>query len=614
MTVSGITSVVRSDIVLDTGAFIRQNYTWVVWSVSAPLGSDQLLRWRRSDQTEFQYVEAKLRTRYWNFVSIYRSSDDALVVFYDTDAGETDTGSKIYTATFDLLTGNVTASAQSIASGFKPSVVYRGGVPGNDIILTYANRAKGSVYCRQSIDGGAFWSAERPVLTNKVRTTTDVVAVSHDSNHLSVLQVGSDARPLKEMGIWNHSRPLGMIIKHPNVNDRYLVAESNQRVITAVNQLTENTHGALIATQDNAAVLQGFGDRIGTDDGINPLIYLDTSAPTPTVSSSLALTQGANPAGELARATIAGAPSFDRRIQAFTGGEIIQCVTVSANYAYLAAGSDVGSNLGSMAVMRLSDYTLAYPLTGISSVRCACTATASGTTYIFLATLASGIEKVRIYLENGLSPTNAGYLDHKMPSTINNVMAVLDSPTSGMIYVAMSDRFHIYKFNGPTVPLQLYAHVPALTSGGFYHMVMAANGNIVCARGASGVSVIKPDGEVVAQSAPVGVIARPWLRSTYYPTGSFVIPNSSNIYAPNRTYFKATSGGTSGTLEPKWVASPTSITDSSVTWVEQSVTSAVVTAVAVDQTQKRIYAAGVLGGVSGVAGRVWAFDASGGVI
>jgi hypothetical protein len=172
------------------------------------------------------------------------------------------------------------------------------------------------------------------------------------------------------------------------------------------------------------------------------------------------------------------------------------------------------------------------------------------------------------------------------------------------------DRLAIYEFRGSSSPLRLVNSI-ALTGGGqFYGITTTTNGNIVAAAGNAGVLVLSQTGRTLAQLRVSGQVVDEWKPSTVYALNALVKTRATNQFSANRLYFRASTGGTSGAMEPPWASTGTMV-DSTAQWQPVGSLDGVVTDVQVDETSKRIYAAGVSGGNAGTDGRVWVLDARG---
>jgi hypothetical protein len=200
----------------------------------------------------------------------------------------------------------------------------------------------------------------------------------------------------------------------------------------------------------------------------------------------------------------------------------------------------------------------------------------------------------------------------KLTSRANAITVAPDptNATGALLYVACVDRLNVYRYVNSALPVQL---IDSLTlSGGstFYKTVVASNGNVVLAAGNAGVLVLNPEGRILSQTALSGKIVLEWSPSKVYAINDLVRPRTPHQFARSRFYFRATTGGTSGSGEPSWAATGT-MTDGGAQWTAAGLLDGVAVDVALDETTKKIYAVGVAGGVLGTDGRVWVLNAAG---
>jgi hypothetical protein len=574
MTISSISQVTEEGYALSVAAFKRQGVVYLAWSTSG-IGGRALLSWKPHSDAIFTEVQGAVLEAFRNISALWDPVDDALVVVYDNAQSDEGSDSTIYCTIFNPTTGALISGPTTIGKGMKPHLVYRNGFTGEVMELVYASQSRGSVYLRESRDGGASWGAEKPVLTNYVKGTKDVVAVPFDDEHLSIIQVGSSSRSVAELGNLSRTRPLVAIRKHPSIADRFYVVEASQRGT----RLADNVRGALVG--DGLYYLSG--DRLGSDDGSGPLSLLNTSGSAPTIDTGI----------------VAGSPIGDVM-------SLAQGVDVALGPTHMYVGGYGSGSLGTLYVIPIAGGTSGTPITGLAAVH----AVAVGDGALFVATLEGAQERLRIYLENGLTPTLQA--SHKLPARVNALSVVMTSATQGVIYVSMSDRLNLYQVNGLDQPLRLFLTVPVLSRGSFHRVQLAQSGYLVCALGAGGVVVLDLDGGVKAMSSLSGVAADVWRRTKVYQIGDLATPTSGHVFAPQRKYFRCTTAGTSGTSEPSWCpATYGTVSDGTVVWQEMGPIDAVVTDVAVDQTRKRIYAVGVVGGNLGTVGRVYSLEGRG---
>jgi len=605
MAVSTITQIMYAQVGANLAAFNAGGVLYTLWSVV--LAGGRRLFWRPHtvlNESAFP-TPGNLVAAFMHFTAAIRPSDGTLLVAYD-DANNS-AASEVWLVGFNVTTGAVVFGPTSIDTGIRPSIIVPTGGAAGQLHLVYVKNDV--IFIRTSWNNGATWSQPQPVLNNKVLETTDLVTVPFDSGHVSVLQVGRDARSIYETGYFNHSRPLGgAIVRHPTLDDRFFVVESAQRQVLAANQLADNLRGALhLVSSTQLLIPDRF--RQGVDDGVGDLILLDTNYWSAVVNASLVVSAGAAPGAGLVSVAI-GPPLANGALVAALGATNAAIVDSdqSSAYAYFCGYTDVTAD-GGLAVVRLADLASAAPVTGI---RCRAVGvgpdpTGIGATVVALATQEAGIERLRIYTENGLAPTFQA--SHKLPARANSVLVQMTSATVGRIYVATDDRILCYEVNGLTAPIRLVLTIFILTRGNFYHLMLLPSGNILAAMGNGGVGIYSTTGEVLAQTRVSGVYAEPWRPGKVFAAGALVQPTSGNPYAPLRHYFKTTLGGTSGTIaEPPWAATG-SVVDGSVTWVDQGVMDGVVADVTYDEKRRRLYAVGTVNGPAGLSGRVWTIGA-----
>jgi hypothetical protein len=606
---SAISQVTVEGVTLAIGTFLRAGQLYILWSTQGARGN--YLQWKRHDAAVFTEVQAQLLGPFHHLSVVADSIDDTLVVAYDdstSDVGASD--ANVYVIVLHPTTGAVLSGPLLVGKGMKPSLGYRGAQAGEIVEMAYTSRTRSGAYLRESRDGGVTWSGEHPVLTNYVRTTTDIGLVPFDDSHVSLMQLGSDARPIMEMGSYSRTRPVAHIVKHPTLADRFFVAEP----AFYTGSFADNVRGALRLARDGATLYHLDGTGLGTSDALSEVVLFDTSVVPPTVVSSVH-----NPAFGVGTA---GDDLNSFTVSPFatgTSADLFGIGTAPASfdfdlselYAYAAGCTEPNAaNGGALDVVRLSDLVRA-PVISPSAVYCHAVGVGmSAVPVICAATLESGQEKLRIYTENALTPVLQA--THKLPARVNKLLCVMDNDTQGRVYVSMVDRFNCYAINGLTSPIRLTLTIPILTLGSFFQSAVAANGNIVAAMGNGGVGVFDTSGGTLGQTVLSGLLPDEWSRSKAYALNALVRPTSTHPFSPYRRYFKCTTAGTSGGMEPTWqYASAGTVSDGGVVWTEQGAMDALITGVAIDQARKRIYAVGVVGGSTGTIGRLYVLDARG---
>jgi hypothetical protein len=594
MALSSPSQVVIEGTPLEVGAFNRNGVLNILWFAQS--GMKTQLWWKPHTSGNFTEVPGQVFASMKNIKAIYLSPNDSLLVFWDD-------GVSVYQASMAYSTGAVITPQTKVATGIKPVAVWRGGVVGSDLILAYLIPNK-SIYIRESRDGGATWGGERPVLTNRITGTSDLIVFPFDDEHISVMQMGSPSRPLVELGSWLHTRPISHLAAHPSDSTKIFAAEPNG----AEGDLNSNLFGALMTSRDGSTLFTFGGYRLGVDDGVGQISKLDVTGVPVSVSSS-ASPSSAN-GDDLVVMTLTPGVTGVYDLWGSGVGDYSKVVGAdcTSSYLYVCGRSDIAhpTTGGIFGVVNPSGYASTTVVSGIA----ACHAVAagippSGTPIILLATLEGSQEYLSIYLENGTSPALQG--KHKLPAAVNSITVVMTSTTQGTIYISMVDRLNIFKLNGLTSPIRMLLSIPALTLGNFFRSKIASNGNIIVAMGNAGVGVFNQYGEMLSQVLPSEIITPEWTAKTF-ALNDLVRPTLNNFFRPQRLYFKCTTGGASGSVEPKWAATGT-VSDGNAVWTPQGSTDTYTTSVLLDVARKRIYAAGVLGGVQGTSGRIYTISA-----
>lgn len=607
MAVSPITLVSEEGIATSLSTFIRNGALYLAWTI--PAGNIYGIRWKKHTDGFFTEVVGAVGDAYKNISTAYDPESDAVVVAF-SDAPE----AAIYVTRFDATTGAVLNGPTLAAHGRTPSLVYRGNTVGKSLELVYSSATRGGVYLVETLDGGVSWSGERPVLNNYVLNTRSLAVAAFDDEHLSILQIGTDARQLREITSYSRTRPVSGIVKHPTVPNQYFLSEPSWIDST---YLTNYFRGAIRVSPDGTNLYRSDGVRLGSSDGLNELVLMDVSKVLVQVGGSW--TNGTADVGVGDNITeFDMTPCVPRRaVDCFgTGtGPVIVDFDLSNSYIYVAGTKEVAptTNGGALDIIRRSDFarfqvvapnsTMFFHAVGVGIPP----EESGGVPVIFVAVTDNGVEKLRIYTENSYTPVFVK--DHKMPSYVNKLLVRMESDSSGLVYVCHSDRLNVYRFDGLNAPIRLTMTIPVIGIGTFYQAVVASNGNVICAMGLGGVGVFSPTGALISQALASGIPAQPWSSKTW-ALNDLVIPTEKNIFAPQRIYFRCTQAGTSGGMEPFWGPSGT-IVDGSARWVAAGTTGATITGVVIDETRERIYAVGVLGGPTGTIGKFYVFDAPG---
>lgn len=606
MAVSAISQIVRENYVLSLGTFVYGGKPYVLWTTPQWISGVRSLWWRAHDGSDTTEVQAAFNAQFLFATGIARPDGRLLVVYTETENNE----SRIISTVLDIATGAVVAAPARVALAAQtPTLVHLPGSSSMRFVVVYVRRSTGAVYLKETLDGGASWGDERPVLNNRVLTTESVVAVPFDQTHFTVMQVGYDARPLREIGYITRTRPLASIVKHPTLAGRVFVAEPSWLDTT---YFTDHARGALRLSRDGATLYWIDGARLGTTDSINEVALYDVSGSVPTYVNSM---HNSNADGSLGDNFVSYTVSpFDigPAVDVFGSATSVAVdMDLSSSYAYVAGTKEVAPTAGggSLEVVRLSDRVRAAVVSASSTVFCTAVGVANpdgATPLALVGTVESSVPHLRIYQESGLFPSLLS--SHQMPAKVSKIAAVMSSASSGLLYVSMSDRLNVYVLRDLASPLRLSMSIPSLTRGDFRQIAITTQGNIVAAMGNGGVGVFSPSGETLAQRLCSGIRAAEWYMNRAVSLNELVMPSKTSPYALQGKHFICTTAGTTGVTEPAWLPSGI-IQDGSAAWQEVGLRECVVSGVAVDETLHRIYAVGVLGGATGTGGRLFILDA-----
>lgn len=603
MAVSAISLLTTTDTARQVTAFANGRDLYAMWtSQSANAACCRVLYWRKHDGTMADETTAKILKPYERPSAVVRT-DGVLIVTYCDSVRK----GWIWVIGFDLKTGAVVMDPFAVTVGITPSLV-QPTTDKNRITMAYVR--DDTAHLRESYDGGITWSEERPVLNAKVARCTDIVAVQFDKSHLSIGQLGEDTRPIVEVGSFTRTRPLQGIVKHPTLADRVFVSEP---AIVSSSYWTDYTRGALRVARDGTKLFHLDGARQGTSDTYSEVALIDVSLDAPALSSSIHNDQvDGVPGTNLSIYNIPFA-AFDGQIM-FGASPVPGCtdMDVSNAYAYVSGSKEIAptTNGGAFDVLQISSLDRASIVAPNSTVFCRAVAVGisptGGTPVIAVGTVESGVHKVRIYSENGLAPSLQA--SHDMPAAVNKLLWRLDSPTSGKLYVSMADRINCYSFNGLTRPFRLGTSFAPFGGNQFYQMTLTPAGNLVVAGGKAGVLIYNDVGEIQAQLRPSSIVAKTWVKSTAVALGDLVTPNASHLYSYARVYYKCTTAGTTGTIEPSWTSSST-VSDGTAVWTVVGTLDPSVVGIEYDSSRHRIYAVGTCGGPTNTQGRLWVFSA-----
>lgn len=603
MTVSAITAITLEGQPKELSSFLCAGVMYIAWTDATGTGVGVLkkIRWKPHNGADYSEVVPSLSHVFKNPSVVYHPALSAVVAVWEDGTsvlGQTD--GNIYIARFNVATGAVLSGPTFLCRGSDPKITHR--TSSSDDFLVYFRTPKnGGVYGKPSSDGGVTWQSAAPIITNQVSGTESLAVVPYDDTHVSIAQIGKDTRGFYEYGLYVRTRPLVSIVKHPSVANQFYVAEPSKLDNTT---LVDNLRGALKLNAANTELLHLSGVQQGTTDGVSAVSLLSVSGTAVTNLGSV---------GPVAGVAGHNLVSYGLNLVAGSLAVVLPGATscavdlsVSSAYAYVAEYSD-STTSGQFVVVRLSDGTSSTVLTAVTGVRAVAVTDFLGTQLIFVATTESGIERLRVYQENALTPTLL--LNTKLPARANSIALVEGiSPAVVRAYVSMVDRFGTYDYFGASLPVRTTDSFFFPGGGQLFRARPSTNGNVFVAAGSAGVLVFSGVGRLLSQLTVSGESILPWKAGTAYSLGSFSAPRATHPFAANRSFFRCTAGGTSGTSEPAWATLGT-VSDGGASWVLQGSLDGVVTDLAIDEATKRIYAVGVAGGNLGTDGRVWVLSA-----
>lgn len=605
MAVSPITGITQEGQPEGLSSFLRAGVMHVVWSdVAGLVSANRRLKWKPHTSADYTETITELVHVFKNVNVLYYPSTDQLVAVWDDGTSSPNqTNGNVYMARFAYSTGAAVSGPTLLGEGSDPKLCFRGAST-TSILLYYRAAKTGGVYGRLSLDGGLTWQSAEPLITGQVAASTAIEVTSYDDSYVSVAQVGGDTRAIREVSLFARTRPLSSIVAHPTVANQFFIAEPSKGADNVT--LIDNLRGALKLSTDHTKLFHLDGIRQGTSDTIGAVALVSV---TGTVIAPVASAGPvASPVGhDLVAYTLTPALSTPAVVLPGATSFAVD-FDVSATHAYVAEYSDSTTN-GQFVVVRLSDSTTATILSAITGVRAISVANFLGIPLIFVATTESGIERLRVYQQNDLTPTLL--LNIKLPARVVSLaVSAGTAPATVRILVSMVDRFGIYDYYSAITPLRCVDTFQFSGGGQFFRAITSASGNIFVAAGAAGVVVFNRNGRVLAQLRVSGEVAPAWRPATAYTASMLVRPTSMHQFFPNRYYFRCSSSGTSGNGEPSWDTSGT-MTDGTAQWQPVGVMDGVVTDVALDVAAKRIYAVGSAGGNLGTDGRVWVLNVGG---
>lgn len=603
MTVSSITSVTLEGQPQELSAFLKGGVIYLVWYLSTAFVNSKV-RWKPHTGLEFTEVVGNLEAPFHNISSCYVPAGDVVVVAWDDGTGIPGVSDGIiFTARFNAVTGALLSGPSALNDGSRPQLLYRNNTPGNSLLLfSYLKKTDG-VTLRLSTDGGVSFGEAAPILTNKVVNSGFVEAVPYDNDHVSIIQLGRDPRALAEIGILKRTRPLVSILKHPTDSTKFFIGEPSR--ITSVAQV-DNLRGGMVLNSANTAILKIEGDAQGTGDGFGSIAMVTVSGASLTISTSSGPNPGTNrnKIVQYSLVPVTG-PNADLDVSLPATS-----LDVSSTLGYLAQYTEASPTGGQLKVVDLSNLsTQTAFLTGISG-RAVAVANFLSPILIFAATTESGIERLRVYQENGTTPTLLA--NYKIPFKANALFLTAHPLNAAwaFVYASTAQRLTIYEYRGTVIPIRLVDSITLIGGGQLFGLAKAVNGNLVAAAGNAGVLILTARGKTLAQLKVSGEIVSEWVPNKSYLSGDLVRSRAQHPFSANRFYWKVTTPGTSGNAEPSWASSGT-VSDNGVIWTPVGMIDGVCTGVMVDDTLKRIYAVGVAGGNAGTDGRVWLLNARG---
>lgn len=601
MTVSAISGITLEGQPQELSSFIRSGVVYVMWHTPVT-NVLKRLSWKPHDGLNFTEVIPSLGQSFKNIAALYDPGTDHIVVVWDDGTAVDGSGDgQLFTARFNPTTGASVSGPTALFRGSNPRLSYRT-TQGSGFLLYYRTARNGGVYGRLSMDGGQSWKSGYPILNGKVADSKSIEIVSFSNQNASLAQVGTETRKLSEAFLLQRTRPLTSIVKHPTLANQFFIGEPSKFDNTT---LTDNLRGALVLSTDNTKLYHLDGVQQGTSDSIGAVAKMTVTGTFLSVVASAGPTGNGDDVNEYSLTPSAGTLNVD-----LPGTSYAVSLGVSASYGYVAQYADNSSIAGQFVVVDLSTGSTATVVSGLNGVRAIAVANFLSPVLIFVATTESGVQRLRVYQENAMSPTLL--LNTKITSRANALTAAPDplNPSGALVYASLTDRFNIYKYVSASAPVRLTDSLALPGGGTFFQSQVASNGNVAVACGTAGVLVLDPDGRVLAQVTLSGKVVEPWYPQTAYSLNALVRPRESHQFAKSRYYFRASTAGTTGKSEPAWASAGT-ITDGTAAWQPVGLVDGYATGLAIDESTKRIYAAGTAGGVLGTDGRVWLITASG---
>lgn len=602
MSVSPITGITVEDQPQELSSFLRSGVAYVFWATPV-LGLARRIRWKPHSGADFSEVIPSLLQNYNNVSCLYDPVTDHLVVVWDdADALDGSRNGTLFTARFNPITAALISGPTTLFQGASARLCYLSTTQNSKFLLYYKMAKNRGVYGRRSDDGGLTWKSAYPLITGQVAGTTVLEVVPYDGAHVSIAQVGSSIKTLSEVGMLQRTRPLSSIVKHPSIANKYFIGEPSKFDNVT---LVDNLRGSLVLATDGTKLYHLDGVAQGSSDSIGAVALITATGTVLSVDASAGPTGNGDDINTYTLVPASIAINVD-----LPGSSFAVSMAVSPSYAYIAEYADNSGVLGQLIVVDLSTGTTGTVFSGVTGVRAVAVANFLTPKLIFVASTESGVERLRVYEENVLTPTLL--LNTKLTGRANAITVAVDpsNPTGALIYVSCVDRLNVYQYVSSSLPVQLTDSLTLSGGSNFFQTVVASNGNIVVAAANAGVLVLSPSGGVLAQIPVSGKPVNDWVPSKAYALNDLVKPRSIHQFARSRFYFKASTAGTSGSSEPAWASTGT-IIDSGAQWQAVGLMDGVATGIALDETNHRIYAVGSVGGVLGTDGRVWVISAAG---
>lgn len=586
-------------------SFIRSGVTYLAWvERDGPSATSKRLRWKSQVSGDYAETIGSLTHAFNRCSIVYQAATDSLLVTWDDGGGQQAlSNGNIYIGRFSFLTGAVLSEPKVLFAGAEPNLFLRGTSP-SELFLYFRTPKSAGVYGSLSLDAGVTWQSAVPLLMGQAQYTSGLQVLAYDDTHISVSQVGEDARFLKELSVFKRTRPLRSIVRHPTASNLFFVSEPSKLDDVV---LTDNLRGKLQLSGDALSIFSLEGTRQGSSDGVGALAILNILSDSATVAASTGPTAGA--AGKTLRQYALNLTPGSINVT-LSGDSCAVDFGLSNSHAYVAQYSDASTTEGRLSVVALADGSNAAALTGVAGVWAVAVANFVPTPLIFVATTESSVPRLRVYEENGLSPTLL--MNVRLPERANGISVAPGSDGAiARVFVSMSGKFAIYDYYGTSTAIRCLDVLQFAGGGKLFSSVTAPNGNVFVASGSSGIIAFSSKGRVLSQTFVTGQYAPTWRAGTAVSVGDLIKPTSRSSFEPNRLYFRCVTSGTTSAVEPSWSVN-SNVQDGSAVWAPVGKVDGVVTDLILDAPAKRVYAVGSAGGELGTDGRLWILSATGG--